>query len=87
MVGGRCQAICTQPIRQFLTLLTRGAVDEPRLALPAAAQNGEAPDFEFLEYLGSWQEEDETWFVDVEIENQDTDSDDEDSKRAQNEKG
>jgi hypothetical protein len=33
------------------------------LAQPAAAQEeAEAPDLDFLEYLGSWQAEDDEWF-------------------------
>jgi hypothetical protein len=36
----------------------------PRLA---EAQSEEPPPVDFFEYLGSWQEEDEEWFIDAEI--------------------
>jgi hypothetical protein len=36
----------------------------PRLA---EAQSEEPPEVDFFEYLGSWQEEDEEWFIDAEI--------------------
>lgn len=32
------------------------------------AQEPEAPPLDLLEYLGSWQDDDEEWFVDAEIE-------------------
>lgn len=31
------------------------------LALPAAYADEEPPDMEFLEYLGSWEEDDQDW--------------------------
>jgi len=37
----------------------------PRIA---GAQSEEPPLLDFFEYLGSWQEEDEEWFIDAEIE-------------------
>ena len=30
----------------------------------------EIPDLAFLEYLGSWQEEDEEWYLEAELEGQ-----------------
>jgi len=33
------------------------------VATAAAAQDDEAPDLAFLEYLGSWQDGDEDWLV------------------------
>ena len=36
----------------------------PRIA---GAQSEDPPALDFFEYLGSWQEEDEEWFVDAEI--------------------
>jgi len=41
----------------------------------AVAQTDAPPTLDFFEYLGSWQEEDEEWFVDAEIDgrrNEDT---------------
>ena len=37
------------------------------LCVPAYAQD-DAPDLDFLEYLGSWEEEDESWYVEVQLE-------------------
>jgi hypothetical protein len=31
-------------------------------------QAEKAPELDFLEYLGSWRGDDETWFIDAEIE-------------------
>jgi hypothetical protein len=36
-----------------------------------AAQESEAPDLSFLEYLGSWDDGDEEWLVVAELEEQD----------------
>lgn len=38
-------------------------------SLPVAviAEDEDVPDLEFLEYLGSWQEQDEEWFLESEI--------------------
>lgn len=33
----------------------------------AIAQDAEPPPAEFLEYLGSWQEDDEEWFLEAEL--------------------
>lgn len=37
------------------------------LSQPALAQD-EEPSLDFLEYLGSWEGEDESWYVEVQIE-------------------
>lgn len=39
------------------------------VAVPTAvlAQDSELPPAELLEYLGSWQDDDEEWFVEAEI--------------------
>lgn len=51
---------------------------------PVFAQDGEMPQLDFLEYLGSWQAEDEEWFVEVEIESlADEDSKSKDQKQAE----
>jgi hypothetical protein len=41
------------------------------LAPGASAQQPEAPDLDFLEYLGSWQGEDDEWLVIAEWEKDD----------------
>lgn len=41
------------------------------VASAAGAQESEAPDVEFLEYLGSWQETDEEWLIVAEWEDED----------------
>ncbi len=41
------------------------------VALPVVASakdEEELPDLEFLEYLGSWQDEDEEWYLEAELE-------------------
>lgn len=35
-------------------------------AAPVLAQD-EEPDLDFLEYLGSWEDDDESWYVEVQI--------------------
>ena len=46
----------------------------PLGAIPAASvaqeddDEDELPDLEFLEYLGSWQDEDEKWYLEAELE-------------------
>ena len=54
------------------------------LSIPAHAQDG-PPQLDFLEYLGSWQEEDEEWFVDVELDSAQTEQQEDgaNSKRAE----
>ncbi len=37
------------------------------MSAPAVAQD-EQPSLDFLEYLGSWEEDDEAWYVEVQIE-------------------
>jgi len=34
---------------------------------PAVAQDEAEPEMDFLEYLGSWQDEDEKWFLEAQI--------------------
>jgi hypothetical protein len=46
------------------------------LSVPAIAQN-EEPSLDFLEYLGSWEDDDEAWYVDVQ-----TDETQEDGPKA-----
>ena len=40
------------------------------ISTPALAQD-EEPSLDFLEYLGSWEEDDEAWYVEVQIERSD----------------
>jgi hypothetical protein len=44
------------------------------LSSPVLAQDDE-PSLDFLEYLGSWEEGDEAWYVEVQIEESDGDGD------------
>ena len=53
--------------RQWHTGITMSVAAASMLALPVSAQ-APAPDLEFLEYLGSFEESDEAWYVDVQIE-------------------
>jgi hypothetical protein len=51
----------------------------------AAEETPEAPDLEFLEYLGSWQRADEEWFIDAELRAEEEESQqDEKAGRRQN---
>ena len=53
--------------------------------ITVGAQEAEPPTAEFLEYLGSWQDDDEEWFVEAEInEASETESDGK-RKRVDNE--
>lgn len=46
-------------------------------AAPVLAQD-EEPDLDFLEYLGSWEDDDESWYVEVQI----AEADDEGNEEA-----
>jgi hypothetical protein len=54
------------------------------LAGAAQAQEGDPPDLEFLEYLGSWQETDEEWLIAAEMEDKDMDDTDKKRRRERN---
>lgn len=45
------------------------------MSSPVLAQDDE-PSLDFLEYLGSWEEGDEAWYVEVQIEESDGDGSD-----------
>ena len=45
-------------VRSLLGLAAMGAIMSP-----SAQAQDEAPDLDFLEYLGSWQESDEEWLA------------------------
>jgi hypothetical protein len=49
------------------------------------AQEDEAPDLNFLEYLGSWQETDEEWEIVAELEDEDMQDTDKKRKRESEE--
>jgi len=52
-------------------------------AAAAVAQEDEAPDLAFLEYLGSWQESDEEWLVVAEELATPADDEEEDTPEAE----
>lgn len=51
------------------------------LSVPAMAQDDD-PSLDFLEYLGSWDEEDETWYVDVQIAEPENDASPEEGEQS-----
>ncbi len=48
------------------TAMPLGAV--PAVSLAQDEDEEKLPDLEFLEYLGSWQDEDEEWYLEAELE-------------------
>jgi len=48
------------------TAMSLGAV--PAVSLAQDEDEEKLPDLEFLEYLGSWQDEDEEWYLEAELE-------------------
>ena len=45
------------------------------LCTPQVLAQEEEPSLDFLEYLGSWEDEDESWYVEVQIAETDEDGD------------
>jgi hypothetical protein len=56
-------------------------------AQEADAESGEGPDLEFLEYLGSWAEEDDEWLELEEWRKRDPQEADDRAEEAENENG
>lgn len=52
-------------------------------ASPVFGQDENAPRLDFLEYLGSWQAEDEEWFVEVELESRNKSDDESHHEQAE----
>jgi len=51
----------------------------------AAQEEGALPPADLLEYLGTWQDDDEEWFVEVEIDRSSENEADEKRRRADDE--